>query len=241
MITTQGARERAETLERLKILVADDDADLLDILTFSLRREGFEVVRARDGQEALAKVASEGPDLVVLDVGMPELDGFEVCKQLREHSSIPIIMLTAKGDDENIVHGLELGADDYVTKPYSPKELIARVRALARRSNVRLERKSNLVAGPFHVDPAHMEVRRNGETVRLTRLQFELLRFMIANRGEVMPTEMLMQKVWGYGAAADASLVKTHIYHLRQRIEDDPSHPRYILTVPGVGYLFRAD
>lgn len=234
-----SATSRKEERDRLKILIADDDADLLDILAFSLHREGFEVVRARDGQEALAQVTAEQPDLVVLDVGMPQIDGFEVCRRLRKDSSIPIIMLTAKGDDENIVLGLNLGADDYVTKPYSPRELMARVRALARRSNGLVEKRDILSAGPFQIDPEHMEVQRNGVAIRLTRLQFELFRYMMANEGQVLPTEVLMQKVWGYTVAADASLVKTHIYHLRQRIEDDPSHPSYILTVPGVGYVFQ--
>lgn len=226
---------------QLKILIADDDADLLDILAFSLRREGFAVVSARDGRQALAQVATEQPDLVVLDVTMPELDGFEVCRRLRRESSIPIIMLTARGEDENIVLGLDIGADDYVTKPYSPRELIARVRALARRSSGHPDRRDNLNAGPFQIDPDHMELRRNGEPVRLTRIQFELLRFFMANQGQVLPTEALMQNVWGYSAAADASLVKTHIHHLRQRIEEDPSHPTYIVTVPGVGYLFKPE
>ena len=236
---TSTARAKGETAN-LKILIADDDADLREILAFSLRREGFEVILARDGYEALAQVAVEQPDLVVLDVTMPEMDGFEVCRQLRKESSIPIIMLTARGDDENIVLGLDLGADDYVTKPYSPRELIARVRALARRSTGMAERRDSLSAGPFQIDPRHMEVRRNGEPIRLTRLQFELLRYMIANRDQVLATETLMQNVWGYSATADAGLVKTHIYHLRQKIEEDPSHPRYIVTVPGVGYVFQS-
>ncbi|MDQ3327111.1 MAG: response regulator transcription factor [Chloroflexota bacterium] len=224
---------------RLKVLIADDDADLLDILAYSLQREGFEVVSALDGRQALARVATEQPDLAVLDVNMPEVDGFEVCRRLREESSIPIIMLTSRGDDEDIVTGLDLGADDYMTKPYSPRELVSRVRALARRSHSSVSRRDHLVAGPFQIDPDHMEVRRNGEPIRLTRLQFELLRFMVANQGQVLPTETLMENVWGYNAAADATLVKTHIYHLRQRIEEDPSHPKYVVTVPGVGYLFQ--
>lgn len=234
-----SARRREDPAE-LKILIADDDPDLLDILAFSLRREGFTVVSARDGREALAQVAAEQPDLVVLDVGMPELDGFEVCRRLRKESSLPIIMLTARDEDENIVLGLDIGADDYVTKPYSPRELIARVRALARRSSGNIDKRDSLNAGPFQIDPDHMEVRRNGQAIRLTRLQFELLRYMMANQGQVLPTESLMQNVWGYSAAADATLVKTHIFHLRQRIEEDPSHPRYIVTVPGVGYLFQS-
>lgn len=235
------AARPAEEAYPPKVLIADDDTDLLAILAFSLRREGFEVVSACDGHEALAQVASEQPDLVVLDVSMPHVDGFEVCRRLRQESSIPIIMLTARGDDENIVLGLDLGADDYVTKPYSPRELIARVRALVRRSGGMAGRRDNLSAGPFQIHPEHMEVRREGQPIRLTRLQFELLRFMIANQGQVLPTETLMQKVWGYSAAADATLVKTHIFHLRQRIEEDPSHPRHVLTVPGVGYLFQAE
>ncbi len=235
------APEAGRQPDRLKILVADDDADLLDILAFSLRREGFEVVTARDGQEALAGVAVEQPDLVVLDVAMPRLDGFEVCRRLRRESSIPIIMLTARDEDENIVLGLDLGADDYITKPYSPRELVARVRALARRTSGLTERRDALSAGPFRIIPEYMEVQRDGTTIRLTRLQFELLRYMMANEGQVLPTEALMQNVWGYSAAADASLVKTHIFHLRQRIEEDPSHPKYIVTVPGVGYVFKAE
>ncbi|MDQ3855414.1 MAG: response regulator transcription factor [Chloroflexota bacterium] len=231
-----GAEDRS-----LKVLIADDDADLLDILSFSLRREGFTVVGARDGQEALALVAAEQPDLVVLDVFMPRMDGFEVCRRLRLESSIPIIMLTARGDDEHIVHGLELGADDYVTKPYSPRELIARVRALARRSNGFTGPRNKLSVGPFQMDSQQMEVRKDGESIRLTRLQFELLSYLMANRGQVLPTETLMEKVWGYSAAADAGLVKTHIFHLRQKIEEDPAHPHYIVTVPGVGYVFQPE
>lgn len=232
--------DQADRQEPLKILIADDDSDLLDILAYLLRREGFTVVTARDGREALGRVAAEDPDLVVLDVRMPEVDGFEVCRTLRQESSIPIIMLTSRDDDEDIVYGLDMGADDYVTKPYSPRELIARIKALARRSGNRTERRDHLSAGPFQIDPEHMEVRRNGEPIRLTRVQFELLRFMIANRGQVLPTETLMQNVWGY-SAADAGLVKTHIFHLRKRIEEDPSHPRHLVTVPGVGYLFQPE
>lgn len=235
------AREHVEESDSLKILIADDDSDLLDILAFSLKREGFGVITARDGREALAQVALNQPDLIVLDVAMPQIDGFEVCRRLREDSSIPIIMLTARDEDENVVYGLDLGADDYITKPYSPRELVARVRALARRSNRLAERRDHLSAGPFRIDPEHMELLRNGTPIRLTRLQFELLRYMMANRGQVLPTEVLMQNVWGYSAAADANLVKTHIFHLRQRIEEDPSHPKYIVTVPGVGYVFDAE
>ncbi len=235
----EAAAASAKEPTRLKVLIADDDSDLLDILAFSLQREGFEVISAHDGRQALARVATEQPDLAVLDVNMPELDGFEVCRRLRQESTIPIIMLTSRGDDEDIVLGLDLGADDYVTKPYSPRELVARVRALARRTHSSVNRRDLLVAGPFQIDPDHMEVRRNGEPIRLTRLQFELLRFMVANQGQVLPTETLMENVWGYNVSADATLVKTHIYHLRQRIEEDPSHPKYVVTVPGVGYLFQ--
>jgi DNA-binding response OmpR family regulator len=238
---TPARLRQPDEAARLKILIADDDSDLLDILAFSLRREGFEVITAQDGRQALAQVAVEQPDLVVLDVMMPEIDGFEVCRRLRLESSIPIIMLTARDEDEHIVQGLDLGADDYVTKPYSPRELIARIRALARRSNgAGADTRSGLTAGPFQIDPEHLEVRRDGEPIRLTRLQFELLRYLMANRGQVLATETLMENVWGYTAAADASLVKTHIYHLRQKIEYDPSHPRYIVTVPGVGYVFQS-
>lgn len=224
----------------LRVLIADDDPDLLAILGISLRREGFEVISARDGQEALDRVAAERPDLVVLDVLMPHLDGFEVCRRLREESDIPVMMLTARDDDEGIVHGLELGADDYVTKPYSPRELIARIKALARRSNGGPERRSQLSAGAFALDSEQMEVRKRGEAIPLTRLQFEILRVMMANQDQVTPTEVLLKKVWGY-SVADAGLVKTHIYHLRQKLEDDPSHPRTIVTVPGVGYVFHGE
>jgi len=224
--------------KKLKVLIADDDLDLLDILAFTLRREGFEVIKAIDGKEALDKVFSDSPDLVVLDIAMPQVDGFEVCARLRATSSIPIIMLTARGQDSDIVHGLELGADDYITKPYSPRELIARLRALARRSN-NASGNQRIIAGPFQLDLQHMEVRYKGELIRLTKLQFELFRYMVMHQGEVLPTEDLMRNVWGYSVAADDSLVKTHIYYLRQRIEEDPAHPKHILTVPGVGYLFQ--
>jgi len=225
----------------LKILVADDDSDLLTILEFSLQSEDFVVVTARNGQEALARAADEHPDLVMLDVNMPEMDGFEVCRRLRLESNVPIIILTSRHDDEDVVRGLALGADDYVTKPYSPRELVARVRALARRSAVVAEPRSRLAAGPFQVDPEHMEIRLGGESIPLTRLQFKLLRYLVANRGEVLATETLMEEVWGYSSASDSGLVKTHVYHLRRRIEENPSHPRYIVTVPGVGYIFWAE
>jgi DNA-binding response OmpR family regulator len=224
-----------------KILLVDDDPVLLDTLSYRLAQEGFQVITAGDGAQALQKAREERPDLVVLDLMLPELDGFDVCRILRRGSEVPILMLTARESEMDKVVGLELGADDYLTKPFSLRELLARVRALLRRSGadeVR-ERATVLSAGGIQVDTARRQVSCRGEQVVLKPKEFDLLAYLLANKGLALSRERLLEKVWGYEYAGDTRTVDVHIRWLREKIETDPSHPQLIETVRGLGYRFR--
>jgi DNA-binding response OmpR family regulator len=224
-----------------KILLIDDDPVLLDTLRYRLSREGFLVITAEDGVVGLELARQEKPDLVVLDLMLPELDGFDVCRILRKESNVPILMLTARETETDKVVGLELGADDYLTKPFSLRELIARIRALIRRAGVSeaLETPPVLSAGCVQVDTARREVLIKGEPVVLKPKEFELLAYLIANKGLALSREQLLEKVWGYEYEGEAKTVDVHIRWLRVKIEADPSHPQLIETVRGVGYRFR--
>jgi DNA-binding response OmpR family regulator len=228
------------------ILLVEDEPTLLATIRYNLRREGYEVLTAADGEAALASAAS-GPDLVILDVLLPKLDGYEVCRRIRRHSSVPILMLTAKSDEIDRVVGLELGAGDYLTKPFSMRELLARVKALLRRRHLLLEElaqrtadgpRERLVAGDLEIDPAAHQVLRGGVPVALTPKEFDLLVFLVRHRGQVFSAERLLEQVWGYDSTAGTSTVPVHIRGLREKLEDDPSQPRRIETVRGVGYRF---
>jgi DNA-binding response OmpR family regulator len=219
----------------MKILVVDDDLDLLALVAFALRQAGYLVVEATDGELALRRFAEEAPDLVVLDGNLPRIDGFEVCRRLRAESRTPILMLTVRGDEADVVRGLDLGADDYLTKPFSPRTLLARIRAALRRAG--LEKSSTLETGRVALDVGRHEVSVDGgAAVRLTKLEFRLLQLLLAHAGQAIEAERLFQHVWGQRPSGDRQLLKQLVHRLRQKIEEDPAAPRFLLTVPGVGY-----
>lgn len=226
-----------------KILVVDDEQPIADILQFNLEKEGFEVVCAYDGVEALEKVEQERPDMVLLDVMLPIKDGMEVCREIRKSHNMPIIMLTAKDSEIDKVLGLELGADDYVTKPFSNRELIARVKANLRRHHQEIpedeHRGNEIEIGDLviHLD-AYMVTKR-GKMIELTHREFELLRYLADHRGQVMTRENLLQTVWGYDYFGDVRTVDVTVRRLREKIEDNPSSPDWIITRRGVGYYLK--
>ncbi len=226
------------------ILVVEDEPALQAAIGYNLRREGHRVLTAADGPTALVLMA-EGPDLVILDLMLPGVDGFEVCRRIRQQSSVPIIILTARSDEVDRVVGLELGADDYITKPFSMRELLARVKALLRRRDLilaelqaRAAEPERLVAGDLEVDLGRHTVTRAGVPVNLTPKEFDLLAFLVKNRGRVFSAERLLGEVWGYANPVDPRTVAVHIRSLREKLEDDPSRPVLIETVRGVGYRF---
>jgi len=225
----------------VKVLVVDDEPSIVELVRFTLEREGFTAIAAADGQEALDKVEAGHPDLVLLDLMLPRLGGLDVCRLLRQrHPSLPIIILTARGDETDKVLGLELGADDYITKPFSPRELVARVRAVLRRTAPGGEETGSLLrVGNVTLDPQKYEVTVGGRRIDLAPKEFDLLRMLMANKGVVLTRDVLLQKVWGYDFAGDTRTIDVHIVRLRQKIEEDPSEPRLIETVRGVGYRFR--
>ncbi len=240
-----------------KILVVDDEAVLVETIAYNLEQAGYQVLTAADGGSALEAARRETPDLVILDLMLPEMDGLEVCRQLRrEHNTatIPIMMLTAKGDEIDKVVGLEVGADDYVTKPFGRRELLARVRALLRRADYpaagddhtsqetsgEVPRPSReLVAGPLRIDLAGRRVNCRGQDLELQPKQFDLLTYLVRNRGTVLTRDQLLQNVWGYDYVGDTRTVDVHVRWLREKLEEDPANPKLIQTVRGVGYCFR--
>ena len=221
----------------MKILIVDDDADLLDLTGYALRREGFAVVQAVDGEQALQRWERETPDLVLLDANMPKLNGFEVCRQIRQASTTPVIMLTARDDEEDVLQGLELGADDYVTKPFSAKQLIARIKAVIRRCQGDPYRQpvSELKAGDLVLDLQSHEARKSGAVVQLTPLEFRLLYMLAMNEGRVIPYDRIVEYAWGYDGG-DSSLLKTHMSHIRSKLGIGANGPGAIRAIPGVGY-----
>ena len=224
------------------ILLVDDEDSVQKLLTYPLERDGFRVVSARDGEEALSRFAEEPVDLVVLDVMLPKLDGLEVCKRLRAESSVPIIMLTARDDEFDTVLGLELGADDYITKPFSIREFRSRVRALLRRAGASgrdATPAERLVAGTLSLDPDRREVRVDGRSLELTFVEFELLKTLVAQPGKVFSRRALLQAIWGDSAYREPRTIDVHVRHLREKVEQDPSEPELILTVRGAGYRLR--
>ena len=224
------------------ILLVDDEESVQKLLTYPLERDGYRVVQARDGEEALRLFAEQSVDLVVLDLMLPKLDGFEVCKQLRASSSVPVIMLTARDDEVDKVIGLELGADDYITKPFSIREFRSRVRAVLRRSasprHDPRESESIDVDG-LRIDPAKRTVEVDGQPVQLTYVEFELLSTLASRPGRVYSRQMLLEALWGSSDYRDPRTIDVHVRHLREKLESEPSDPRYIVTVRGVGYRFR--
>jgi DNA-binding response OmpR family regulator len=224
------------------ILLVDDEDSVQKLLTYPLEREGFRVVQARDGDEALAKFHADQVDLVVLDVMLPRLDGLEVCKRLRAESTVPIIMLTARDDEFDKVLGLELGADDYITKPFSIREFRSRVRAVLRRAAVARSAPEDdevISADGLTIDVGRRTVELGDERVQLTYVEFELLRTLAANPGRVYTRRMLLESLWGGADYREPRTIDVHVRHLREKLEHDPRDPEYILTVRGVGYRFR--
>jgi DNA-binding response OmpR family regulator len=225
------------------ILLVDDEEAVRKVLSFPLERDGYNVVQAADGEEALARFGDQPVDLVVLDIMLPKLDGLEVCKQLRSRSSVPIIMLTARDDELDKVVGLELGADDYITKPFSIREFRSRVRALLRRARAPRQdpdlREEQLAAGGLVLDVGRRTVASNGSPVQLTYVEFEILRTLMAHPGRVYSRRMLLEVLWGSADFRDPRTIDVHVRHLREKLEPDASRPEYILTVRSVGYRFR--
>lgn len=227
-----------------KILVVDDEKNIVDIIKFNLKKEGYEVITASNGREAIEKNEAEKPDLIMLDIMMPEIDGYEACRKIREKYNTPIIMLTARAEELDKVLGLELGADDYVTKPFGIRELMARVKANLRKRVVPAEikkaeeNKNVLTYGNLEIDNDMFEVRKGGEKIELTLREFELLKFLCGAKGRVFSREALMEKVWGYDYYGDVRTVDVTVRRLREKLEDDPSKPVYVLTKRGVGYYF---
>ena len=221
------------------VLIVDDEPTLVATLRYNLEREGYKVVAATDGEKALSLARSERPDLMILDLMLPAIDGLEVCRILRREMNLPILMLTARTGEVDKVVGLEIGADDYVTKPFSTRELLARVRALLRRTNSSAEDES-FSSGNLRVDMKRREVSRDGVPLELKPKEMELLIFFMRNRGRAFTREQLLREVWGYDFYGDSRTVDVHISWLRQKIEDQPGKPTRILTVRGVGYRFEA-
>jgi two-component system response regulator ResD len=227
-----------------KVLVVDDEPQILEVVTKYLARENFQVTTARDGEEAVSLFQSGKPDLVVLDLMLPKLDGLEVFKRLRAASAVPVIMLTARGEETDRVVGLELGADDYITKPFSPRELVARVKAVLRRATTgtMLETgERTMVRGELRIDPRARSVTVGDKPIELTSKEFDLLWFLASHPGQVFTRSQLLDHVWGYEFYGDSSTVTVHVRRLREKIETDPASPHYLSTVWGVGYKFEKD
>lgn len=224
------------------VLVVDDEQNIVNIIAFNLKKEGYEVLTAGDGEEAVEIVEKHQPDLILLDIMMPKMDGYEACRKIREKYNIPIIMLTARAEELDKVLGLEMGADDYVTKPFGTRELIARVKANLRRSIVKnepaVEKGNVLKFGKLEIDLDKFEARKDGKVLELTYREFELLKFLAQNLRQVFSRETLLEKVWGYEYYGDVRTVDVTVRRLREKIEDNPGKPEYIITKRGVGYSF---
>lgn len=226
-----------------RVLVVDDEKPIADILQFNLEKEGYDVVCAYDGEEALEKVEEQKFDLVLLDIMLPNKDGMEVCREIRKKYEMPIIMLTAKDSEIDKVLGLELGADDYVTKPFSARELVARVKANVRRHQQEAEKSpdemNEIKVGDLTIHPDAYLVTKRGDSIELTHREFELLHYLARHIGQVMTREHLLQTVWGYDYFGDVRTVDVTVRRLREKVEDNPSRPAWIVTRRGVGYYLR--
>ena len=220
----------------MKVLVVDDDRDLRELIGFALTQAGFLVVKAADGPSAVRTFDAEGPDLVVLDINMPGASGFQVCETIRARSGVPIMMLTVRSEEEDLIKALDLGADDYLTKPFSPKTLLARIKALLRRAGME-SAATPLAAGHIALNvEEHTASIRGGAPVRLTKLELRLLQMLLANAGRTVSSDRLLVHVWGHRNSGDRQLLKQLVHRLRQKIEADPALPRYLQTAAGAGY-----
>jgi DNA-binding response OmpR family regulator len=224
----------------MRILVVDDETRMIDFIRMNLELEGAKILSAKNGLEALDQVRRHNPDLILLDIMMPQLDGYETLRMLREFSSIPVVMLTAKGEEEDIVKGLELGADDYITKPFGVRELVSRVKAVLRRVQSTTEHGQALlrIDDRLSIDFNNHEVIVEGKPVKLRPTEYRLLYHLIENVGWTVPHEQLLAKVWGYEYRDETHYVRLYINYLREKIEEDPANPKYILTERGIGYRF---
>ena len=227
----------------MSILIVEDDASLLDLLCFAVRREGYDVIAAHDGAIGLQLWKTKDPQLVLLDVDLPKMTGWEVCKEIRNESSTPIIMLTGANSEMNVTKGLDLGADDYVVKPFSPRELMARIRSVMRRAKDAADQPRKgwqvITVGDLNLDPQWRRVHRGEDVIHLTAIEFKILYELVLHEGQVLTHQLLTDRVWGYEEVDDASLLKGHIRNLRRKLERDSSNPAYIHTVSGIGYTFR--
>jgi two-component system response regulator VicR len=228
-----------------RILVVDDERNIVTAIAYNLKKEGFDVIAGYDGEQGLNLAMSEKPDLILLDIMMPKMDGYEVCRRIRKVSQTPIIMLTARAEEADKVMGLDLGADDYVTKPFGTRELMSRIKAQLRKTvpheGVKRDTKNNYAAADLIIDFNMQEIRRaNGVTVPLTPREFELTKFLATQHNEVFTREQLLEKVWGYEYFGDVRTVDVTIRRLRSKLEEEPERPRYIMTKRGVGYYFNS-
>ena len=232
-------------VRKTTILTADDDPQLLRLMTRTLQLEGYEVLAASDGQQALALIENKVPDAVLLDVMMPKMDGFTVCQRVREFSLVPIIIVTARGQDQDKIRGLDLGADDYLTKPFSVDELLARVRAVLRRAQFSLQSSpqaahSNMTIGNIVLDFAQHQVTKDGQEVILTPTEYRILSYLAQNAGRVITQDLLLEHVWGTEYVGESHMLQVNMNRLRHKLEVDPTHPRFILTKVGIGYYIPA-
>jgi DNA-binding response OmpR family regulator len=228
----------------VKILVVDDDLSLLSLVTFALRQAGYLAIEAGDGAQAIAAFEREQPDLVILDVNLPGPSGFDVLRHIRTQARTPVMLLTVRGTEEDEVRGLDLGADDYLTKPFSPRTLLARVRAMLRRAETAGPEgepaNRALDAGYLRLDPERQSVSvRGGEPLRLTRLEYRLLQYLVVNAGHTLSTDRITQHVWGYRGTGDRQMLKQLVHRLRQKVEQDPAEPQYLITIAGAGYVLK--
>jgi DNA-binding response OmpR family regulator len=228
--------------KKTTILAVDDEPRMLKLVAFNLEAEGFAALTTTDGRHALELVKTHSPDLVLLDLTMPEMDGFTLCQSIRQSSAVPIIILTARGQDQDKVRGFELGADDYLTKPFSVEELIARIRAVIRRAQVTTNDsayalQSTMTIGPLTLDDARHEVRMAGREIVLAPLEYRLLFYLAQNAGRVVTQEQLLEHIWGEEYGGEGHLLRVNMSRLRSKLEPDPAHPRYLLTKVGIGYL----
>ncbi len=228
--------------KKTTIVAADDDPQLLRLVTRNLQLEGYDVMAASDGQQALEQIEAHVPDLVLLDVMMPRMDGFAVLQRVREYSAVPVIIVTARGQDQDKIRGLDLGADDYLTKPFNVDELVARVRAVLRRAQIAPHEdgqglRTTITVGDLEVDYAQHLVTMRGQEISLTPIEYRILAYLVQNAGRVVTQDLLLEHVWGAEYVGESHMLQVNINRLRRKLEEDPSRPKYIVTKVGVGYL----